>query len=135
MEYGRSSEKHGESLGERFRGLRDVCQRRGGGYDVNRSRTIAVPVSRLYSAFEDPGLRARWLPGAQLVIRTATEHKSMRCRLADDSPLDVHFTAKGESKGTVSLQLRNLPNREAAEEMKLFWGERLDGLKQILLED
>jgi len=80
--------------------------------------TIAVPVSRLYSAFEDPALRKRWLPVAQLVIRTATEHKSMRCRLSDDSPLDVQFTAKGESESTVSLQLRDLPDREAAEEMK-----------------
>ena len=120
---------------ERFRGLRDVGQRRGGGFDVNRSRTIAVPVSHLYSAFENPELRDRWLPGVQLVIRAATEHKSMRCRLADDSPLDVHFTAKGESKSTVSLQLRDLLDREAAEEMKLFWGERLDGLKQMLLAD
>ena len=119
---------------ERFRGLRDVGQRRGGGYDMNKSKTIGVSVSRLYSAFEDPALRSRWLPDVDLTIRTATEDKSMRCRLADDAPLDLYFTAKGDAKSAVSLQLRNLPDREAAEEMKQIWGERLDGLKQMLLE-
>ena len=119
---------------ERFRGLREVGQRRGGGYDVNKSRTISVPVARLYSAFDDPALRARWLTGLRFEIRTATEHKSMRCRLADDGPLDVYFTAQGDSKSTVSLQQRNLPDRETADEMKRFWGERLDGLKHMLLD-
>ena len=119
---------------ERFRGLRDVGQRRGGGYDVNKSKTIGVSVSRLYSAFEDAAQRDRWLPDVDLTIRTATVDKSMRCRLAGDAALDVHFTAKGDAKSTVSLQLRNLPDRGVAEEMKLFWGERLDGLKQLLLE-
>jgi hypothetical protein len=119
---------------ERFRGLRDVGQRRGGGYDVNRSRTIAVPVARLYSAFEDLESRGRWLPGIRLEIRTATRDKSMRCRLPADRPLDVHFTVKGDSKSTVSIQLRGLPDRETADEQRLFWSERLDRLKQVLLE-
>ena len=119
---------------ERFRGLRDVGRRRGGGYDMNKSKTIGVSVSRLYSAFEDPALRDRWLPDVDLTIRTATEDKSMRCRLADAAALDVYFSAKGDAKSTVSLQRRNLPDRGAAEDMKLFWGERLDGLKQMLLE-
>ncbi len=119
---------------ERFRGLRDVGQRRGGGYDMNKSKTIGVSVSRLYSAFQDPEVRNRWLPDIDFTVRTATEDKSMRCRLADDAPLDVHFTAKGDAKSTVTLQLRNLPDRGAAEEMKQFWGDRLDGLKQMLLE-
>ncbi len=114
---------------ERFRGPREVGQRRGRGYDVNKSKTIGVSVSRLYSAFEDPALRDRWLSDIDLTIRTATQDKSMRCRLADDVALDVHFAAKGDAKSTVSLQLRNLPDRGTADEMWLLWADRLDGLK------
>ena len=38
---------------ERIRGLRDVGQRRGGTYDVNKSKTVAVPLAKLYRAFSD----------------------------------------------------------------------------------
>jgi len=116
---------------ERLRGLRDVGQRRGGGYDVNRSRTIGVPVARLWRAFEDERERSDWLP-EPLTIRTATKHRSMRIRLADDSPLDVHFTDKGEAKSAVSLQHRGLPDRESADRMREHWGERLSALAALL---
>ena len=118
---------------ERFRGLREVGQRRGGGFDVNKSKTIAAPVSELWRAFEDTAVRASWLP-EKLTIRTATKPKSMRIRLADDSPLDAYFTAKGDAKSSVSLQHRGLPDKEAAEEMRAYWGERLDALKSLLVD-
>ena len=117
---------------ERFRGLRDVGQRRGGGYDVNKSKTIAVPVADLWRAFEDEAVRSEWLPGVEWTIRTSTEPKSMRVRLADDAPLDAYFTAKGDGKSAVSLQQRGLPDKDAAEETKAFWGERLEQLKSML---
>lgn len=116
---------------ERFRGLRDVGQRRGGGYDVNKSKTVPVGVEELWRAFEDDTRRARWLPD-ELTVRTAKKPKSMRVRLSDDSPLDIYFMAKGAEKSTVTLQHRKLPNREKADEMKLYWGERLEALKEML---
>lgn len=117
---------------ERFRGLRDHGQRRGGGYDVNKSRTIGVPVTAVWRAFEDVSLRVRWLPETGLTIRSAKEPRSMRIRLRDGSPLDVYFTDKGVTKSTVTLQHRNLPDRETAEAMKALWGERLDTLRRVL---
>ena len=107
---------------ERFRGLRDVGQRRGGGYDVNKSKTIGVPVRRLYVAFDDPAQRAQWLPKVELQIRTATKDKSMRCLMADDSPVDVYFASKGDAKSTVSIQHRKLPDKETADETRAFGG-------------
>ncbi len=58
----------------------------------------------------------------------------MRIRMADDSPLDAYFTSKGDAKSSVSLQHRGLPDKETAEEMKAYWGERLDELKSLLLD-
>lgn len=58
----------------------------------------------------------------------------MRIRLADDSPPHAYFTAKGDAKSSVALQHRQLPDKETAEQMKVYWGERLDELKTLLAE-
>lgn len=116
---------------ERLRGLRDVGQRRGGGYDVNKSKTIGVPIDALWNAFEDPEVRGAWLPD-EVTIRTATVPKSMRIRLADDSPVELYFTSKGEAKSAVSLQHREFDSKEGADQMRAYWGERLDSLKALL---
>src|SRR4029453_16573011 len=68
---------------EQARGLRAPGQRRGGLFEVNASKTVAVPVDRLYEAFMDPGLRERWLPGARLEVRAATPGKSIRANWDD----------------------------------------------------
>jgi hypothetical protein len=117
---------------ERLRGLREPGQRRGGGYDVNKSKTMPVPVADLYRAFDDEALRDRWLPDVALTIRSSTVNKSMRIRMPDDTPLDVYFTAKGEAKSTVSLQHRRLPDKRAADEGKVYWGGRLAALAELL---
>ncbi len=120
---------------ERFRGLRDVGQRRGGGYDVNKSKTIAVPVAHLWDAFHDPVRRSRWLPGVELTVRTATKPKSIRMRLPDETPINAYFTAKGEGKSSVSLQVLGLPDRETADRARALWQERLESLKECLLPE
>src|SRR5829696_9174556 len=56
---------------EQARGLRVPGQRRGGHFEVNASKTVAVPVERLYEAFADPALRERWLPGATTEVLKA----------------------------------------------------------------
>lgn len=117
---------------ERIRGLREMGQRRGGGYEVNKSKTIAVPVSRLYETFEDEHLRARWLPGVEVEVRTARRDRSMRFTWPDGTPVEAGFTAKSENKSAVSIQHRKLPTKVAAEEVREFWTERLDALTTML---
>lgn len=117
---------------ERLRGLRDVGQRRGGGYDANKSATVAAPVEALWRAMHDPRQRKRWLPDVELEIRTATEPKSMRIRLADGIRMEAYFTAKGPAKSSLAVQLQGFPNKEAAQAAKEFWGERLAALKALV---
>jgi hypothetical protein len=52
--------------------------------------------------------------------------------LADDTVAALWFTPKGESKSSVSVQHLKLPNREAADRSKRFWGERLEALSAHL---
>ena len=119
---------------ERARGLREPGQRPDG-FAVGASRTIAVPVERLFEAFEDEALRERWLPGAELRVRTATLPRTARYDWEDGSTrVIVGFEDLGEAKSRVALSHERLPDADAAEEMKAWWRERLTALKGQLEE-
>jgi hypothetical protein len=110
---------------ERARGLRDVGQRRGGGYDANASKTVNVPVDRLYEAF-----LALDLP---LTLRTAQPNRSARFDWEDGATrVIVGFEAKGDAKSMVAVQHERLPDAETAERTKQQWRERLGALKAEL---
>jgi hypothetical protein len=117
---------------ERIRGLRAVGQRRDGSFEASKSRTFAVPLVRLYRAFHDSRTRARWLPGVDLTVRTATRGKSMRITWPDRTSVEVGFTSKGPAKSQVAVQHGKLPDRAAQTRVKQYWAERLDALKGIL---
>jgi hypothetical protein len=113
---------------ERIRGLRQIGQRREGSFEAGKNKTFPVPVSRLFAAFADPAQRAQWLPGVELQVRKATPDTSMRITWGDGSSVDLWFTAKGAEKCSVAVQHGKLPDRPRAEELKRFWGERLEAL-------
>lgn len=120
---------------EQARGLRAPGQRRGGGFSANGSRTVAVPVRRLFDAFADDALRRRWLP-EDVRVRTATAPKSFRADWADGSTrIVVGFAAAGESKSRVAVQHEKLADAEQAARLKAYWRERLAALKQLLESD
>jgi uncharacterized protein YndB with AHSA1/START domain len=117
---------------ERARGLRAVGEH-ADGFTVTASKTVAVPVDRLYEAFVDESLRREWLPDAELRERTATKPKSARFDWdGGDTRVVVGFEAKGDAKSTASLAHERLPDAAAAERMKAFWRERVAALKEVL---
>jgi len=117
---------------EQARGLRAPGQRPDG-WAVSATKTIAVPVERLFAAFEDEELRERWLPGAQLRLRTATAPKSARYDWEDGSTrVVVGFESLAQDKSRVALAHEKLPDADTAEAMKASWRERLAALKPLL---
>jgi uncharacterized protein YndB with AHSA1/START domain len=117
---------------ERARGLRAPGERPDG-FAVGATRTIAVPVARLFGAFDDDQIREQWLPGADLRVRTATAPKSARYDWEDGSTrVIVGFEAVDEAKSRVALSHERLPDAETAEEMKIWWRKRLTELKSRL---
>jgi hypothetical protein len=117
---------------ERARGLRAVGEY-ADGFAVTASRTVAVPVERLYDAFVDESLRRSWLPDGELRERTATKPKSARFDWGDgDTRVIVGFEAKDGDKSTAALSHERLPDAEEAERMKAFWRERVGALKEVL---
>lgn len=117
---------------ERIKGLRAVGQRRDGAFEANKSKTFAVPLSRLYGAFENARMRARWLPGVDLTVRIATRHKSMRITWPDQTSVVVGFEGKGPAKSLVALTHEKLPDKTSSTRMKEYWADRLGALKDML---
>jgi len=117
---------------ERIKGLRAVHQRMDGSFEANKSKTFAVPISRVYSAFHDGRMRARWMPGVKLTVRTASKDRYLRLGWPDQSSVVIGFERKGPEKSLVSIQHGKLPDRPAVDRTKAFWGERLEQLKQLL---
>jgi uncharacterized protein YndB with AHSA1/START domain len=117
---------------ERARKLRAVGEH-SDGFTITASKTVAVPVDRLYEAFVDESLRRRWLPDGELRERTATKPKGARYDWGSgETRLVVWFEAKGEAKSVVALQHERLADAGEAERMKAFWRDRVAALKQVL---
>jgi hypothetical protein len=118
---------------ERIKGLRDIGQRRGGSYEASRSKTIAVPVAKLFRAFSDARVRRKWLPGVKLTVRKATPDRSVRLTWDDETSVDVWLTAKGKEKSAAAVTHKKLTDKADAVRRKAYWGERLDALAGILV--
>ncbi len=117
---------------ERIRGLREIGQKCDGSFDANKSKTFAVPVTKLYRAFSVKRTRERWLPKIDLKIRTSTADKSMRITWPDDTSVHAYFTAKGANKSQIAIQHVGLPDKKDIAARKEFWAERLTALGDIL---
>ncbi len=117
---------------ELTRGLREVGEK-DDGFAITASKTVAVPVERLYEAVVSEEARTAWLPDARLRVRTATRPKSARFDWAD-GPTRVHvtFLARYETKSTIAVEHRRLADAREAERMKTYWRERLATLKSTL---
>ncbi|MCR9245881.1 MAG: DUF4287 domain-containing protein [bacterium] len=116
---------------ERIRGLRDVGQRRGGGYDVNKSKTFAVPIETAYAAFS-ARKRRLWIGEIQCRVRTATRNKSIRFDWEGDTRVQVYFWQKGPSRCQVQLQHSDVPDKATADRLREEWGRRLTALALVL---
>lgn len=117
---------------EQARGMREKHQRVGGYYDISVSRTLEVPVSKVFKAWRDEKARAKWL-GKEIAIRNATANKYMHLTWADKkTKLDLNFYSKGPAKSQVVVQHSKLPNAKAAAKMKTYWSKNLERLKGFL---
>ena len=117
---------------ERARGLRAVGEH-ADGFTVTASKTVGVPVERLFDSFLDESLRGSWLPDDRLRERTATRPRSARFDWGDgETRVNVGFEAKGADKSTVALSHERLPGAADAQRMKAFWRERVAVLKEVL---
>ena len=115
---------------ERARGRRAANQTTAG-FQVSVSKTVGVPVDRLFAALGDDAERAAWLPD-RVVLRSATAPKAVRLTWPDGSRVIVALSAKGPAKSQLTLSHERLPDGESVERMRTEWRDRLTGLKTRL---
>ena len=115
---------------EQARGLR-IPGQKADGFAANASKTLAVPLERLYSAWSEP-MRSAWLPGAPLEVKRSTDGKSLRMTWTlGNSSVDVGFFDKGGGKSLVAVEHSKLPDEAAMQLQKAYWGEALGRLKAM----
>lgn len=118
---------------EQARGLREEHQKCDGAYEANGSKTVGVPLARLYAAWKTKTARKSWLTDPGFEVRKATDQKSMRITWIDgETHVDAYFSAKGDNKSQVSLQHTKLRSEEERAEKKAYWKTQLQQLKVSL---
>jgi hypothetical protein len=116
---------------EQERGLRQKRQACDGSYQTGGSKTIGVPIDRLYAAWADERARGDWL-SESIVVRKATPQKSMRITWPDGTSVAVYFWNKGAEKSQVQVSHEKLADEAAASAMKEYWAEALERLRSML---
>jgi hypothetical protein len=117
---------------EQVRGLRKVHEMPDG-YQISRSKTIGVPISKLYSAWIEPDLQEAWLGKVDLQIRSVNLNKSLRFSWLEPlSLVTVNFYGKTGDKSQVTVQHSKLDSPEQAEGMKVYWAQALIRLQGLL---
>ena len=116
---------------EQMRGLR-VLHQKAGGFEISRSKTVAVPIGRVFKAWLSPSSRRKWLADPDIEVTTSTENKTLRFLWIDGKTrATTYFVDKG-AKTTVTVQHTKLADAKAAEKMKKYWGAQLDALAEHL---
>jgi uncharacterized protein YndB with AHSA1/START domain len=117
---------------ERIKKLRAIGQRRGGDFEVSKSKTFNAPMTRLYAAFSNQRNRNKWLGPVDLKVGATIKGKSMRMIWPDGKPVVAWFVTKGPRKNVVSIAHQKLPDKATAERVKAEWSSRLEKLAELL---
>ncbi|MFN2488191.1 MAG: hypothetical protein ABR529_00300 [Actinomycetota bacterium] len=118
---------------EQDRGVREPGARRNARFEVSASKTVNVPVKRLFDAFVDSHQRRRWIAGGSLRIRASVKGRSARFDWnGGSSRVTATFSSKGIEKASVLVAHDLLTDGREAQKMKAFWREHLVELKETL---
>lgn len=117
---------------ERGRGGRAVGERPNG-FEISVSKTVSVPVERLFDVVVDASSWPAWLTEGQLRERTTLPPKSARYDWADGATrVHCSFAVKSEGRSTLTVVHERLSDAAEAARMKTYWRDRLGDLQRHL---
>jgi hypothetical protein len=118
---------------ERERGIRQLFQKCDGAFSASASRTVSVPLSRLFRVWADEQMRRKWMGKANLEVTTTTKNKYFRAKWdGGKSRLSVGFYARGQGKSQVAVDHEKLTDPKECARMKVYWSEALDRLEEFV---
>lgn len=118
---------------EQSRGLRkahETCD----GWKSSVSRTVDVPLAKMFDAWADDELREAWMGTKKITIRKTTKNKSMRITWPGETSVEVNFYSKGPGKSQVAVQHSKLQGEADVVKSKKYWSGAMDKLKAILTQ-
>lgn len=118
---------------EQLRGLRSAYEK-AGGFEVNVSRTVDLPIERVFRAWSDPHQRRRWAPSIELANARFRPNHSIRADGAGGSKLTIRFTERPASRTQVAVEQSRLRAAAEVEPVRTFWRtllQRLDAPLQV----
>lgn len=103
------------------------------GFQISVSRTVNVPLTKLYESFATEKARTAWLGENGMNVRKVTPNKSMRVTWNDQkTSLEINFYPKAADKSQVVVQHSKLASASAASKMKTYWTKALDRLREAI---
>lgn len=115
---------------ERARGLRETHQT-ASGYSVSASKTIGVPIAKLYTATTNAVVRKKWFPKGRFVASSATKNKYVNGAW-NGARLSVGFYAKGDDKAQIAIQVNKLVSKALVDDERAAWKAALAKLVRVL---
>jgi hypothetical protein len=117
---------------EQARGKREKLET-DDGFRVGVSKTLELPLAKLFRFWAEPAERNKWLADDRCSIHKATASKSIRARWGRGvSRIDVDFYDKGSGKSQVTVQHNRIESSDAAEQMKAYWAKKIRALEALL---
>jgi len=113
------------------RGIKERGQKENG-FEISVSKTVDVPIELLYNSLIEDKSSKKWLK-ENIVIRKTTESKSARITWCDkETSLSIDFYTKGQNRSQIVVQHLKISDSKKAAQLKEFWSETLDKLKNLL---
>ena len=110
---------------------------RADGFELSASKTVGVPLERLFAAFVDDEQRSAWLE-APLRVRSSNPTANVATARFDWTGGPERVTAWFSPKGgrtTVAIAHQRLPSAEARDAARAFWRGALASLARYLKAD
>jgi uncharacterized protein YndB with AHSA1/START domain len=117
---------------ERARGGRKVNERAGGTFAVNVTKVMPVPLAKLFATATDPKTRKAWFPPGAFEETSKTENKYWRGKWKSAQKLEFGFTAKGDAKSQIALEISKLASADAVETTRVGWKKAMERLEKAL---
>ncbi len=116
---------------ERARGLR-AKHETARGYSVAVSKTVATSLSKLYAVTVSERRRKQWFPRGTFAMSSQTKDKYFRGSWSKGARLEMGFTAKGEGKAQIAIQIGKLAKPSDVEAQRQVWKAALTKLQAML---
>lgn len=117
---------------ERARGGRKKHEKTDG-YSVSASKTLNLPLAKLYALTADAKQRKRWFPETEFVPSSETKDKYLRGSWGKSGArLEIGFYAKGEGKSQIAVQVNKMAKESDVERERKMWKAALEKLTGFL---